>query len=151
MLYNQEAFPFDCGCCCWFCPKAPLGLPKVPLDALFPGNVPFIGEEPKLGIMDARKGLGPPVICGRRPCPKAEPPPKPPDGCDPSSLPAPAGVAGAEPGMGGKDSINEAPNEDDGLNAFSPEKPVIWGFKLWNCVPVCCCDMPVGWEDIPVC
>lgn len=38
------------------------------------------------------------------------------------------GVVGADPGIVGSDSINEAPNDDDGLKGFSPENPVICGF-----------------------
>lgn len=38
---------------------------------------------------------------------------------------AAAGVVGAEPGIGGSESIRDAPNDDDGLKGFNPVKPVI--------------------------
>ena len=37
------------------------------------------------------------------------------------------GVVGPDCGIGGKDSSNEAPNEDVGLKAFKPVKPVVCG------------------------
>jgi len=40
--------------------------------------------------------------------------------------PVTAGVVGPEPGIGGSDSNNEAPKEDDGLNGFRPLNPVRW-------------------------
>ena len=39
-----------------------------------------------------------------------------------------AGVVGCDPGMGGNDSISDAPKFEDGLNAFKPAKPVTWDF-----------------------
>ena len=32
--------------------------------------------------------------------------------------------------MGGRVSSSEAPKEEVGLNAFKPEKPVIWGCRV---------------------
>jgi len=37
------------------------------------------------------------------------------------------GVVDSEPGMGGRVSRSEAPNEDVGLKGLRPEKPVVWG------------------------
>lgn len=52
-----------------------------------------------------------------------------PVGCNPvlegGFAPVIAGDVGAEPGIGGNDSINDAPKDEDGLNGFKPEKPVI--------------------------
>ena len=90
----------------------------------------------------ARNGFAPPsapVICGRSPTPTDDA--GMPVGCVPSpgNEPAPVGwvvaaegcepgepdgVVGAE-GMGGRDSRSAAPNEDEGLNAFRPLKPVV--------------------------
>ena len=39
----------------------------------------------------------------------------------------PAGVVGVDCGIGGNDSSNEAPKEDEGLKAFNPVKPVVCG------------------------
>jgi len=44
---------------------------------------------------------------------------------DVEGSPVIAGVTGAEPGIEGKDSNNEAPNDDEGLNGLSPLKPVV--------------------------
>ena len=98
--------------------------------------------------IDARNGFAPPrvpVACGRRPTPsdedddvdKDEPrpvacavSPGKPVGCDERVEPefdaggeAP-GVEGAE-GIGGSDSSNAAPKDEDGLNALSPLNPVV--------------------------
>lgn len=41
-----------------------------------------------------------------------------------AGLPEIAGVVGEEPGIGGRDSISEAPKDDDGLNGLRPANPV---------------------------
>ena len=51
-----------------------------------------------------------------------------------------AGVVGPDPGIGGKLSSNEAPNDDDGLKVF---KPVNFPSPV-----VCEISPPVGWAEI---
>jgi len=34
------------------------------------------------------------------------------------------GLVGPEPEMGGRDSINDAPKDDEGMNGFRPSNPV---------------------------
>lgn len=43
--------------------------------------------------------------------------------------PAVAGVVGFGPEIGGKDSNNDVPNDDEGLNALSPLNPVVCGLS----------------------
>lgn len=129
-------------------------------DGVKGGLPPKLSGAPLGDIIDARKGLAapPPVIWGRRPCPRVEllfpkfgadvgnmvcvappngceldpkePPYKPPlsGGAVPLTvepgLPEMAGVVGEEPGIGGRDSISEAPKDDDGLNGLRPANPV---------------------------
>jgi len=52
--------------------------------------------------------------------------------------PVTAGVVGPDPGMEGSDSINDAPNDDDGLKGFSPTNPVSCG--LTGAVKGVCID-----------
>ena len=50
------------------------------------------------------------------------------------------GVVGPDPGIGGRLSNNDAPNDDDGLNVFNPvnvPRPVV--FEV---------NPPVGWKEI---
>jgi hypothetical protein len=41
------------------------------------------------------------------------------------ALPVIAGVVGSDPATAGRDSSNEAPNEDVGLKGFKPANPVM--------------------------
>lgn len=38
-------------------------------------------------------------------------------------------MPGSDPGMGGRDSSNDVPNDEDGLKALRPLNPVNWGFR----------------------
>jgi hypothetical protein len=69
-------------------------------------------------------------------------------------LPVTAGVVGPDPAIGGRDSSNEAPNEDVGLKGFNPPSPVMC--DLTDDVEpgpsgvAVECDVlaaPVGWDD----
>lgn len=103
----------------------------------------------------ARKGLAAPaapVAWGRKPTPTVEPTPSPCPALNPGPLPRPVGcefsnelapkeaeglcldasilgVVGADWGIGGRDSSRAAPNDEDGLNALRPTKPVVWGCR----------------------
>lgn len=65
------------------------------------------------------------LVCGADPGPAKVGPPLE---VEVLELVAGVGVEGDEPVIGGKDSIKEVPNDDDGLNGFNPAKPVICGF-----------------------
>lgn len=163
-------------------PKAPKGIPldegspalKFPVPLNVEGEeaelekapvLPFI--RPPVAKVEARKGFAaPPVICGRRPAPRLDPPNPPNDaapvgwefipvGCelkadaaapkegippgaeigvdaataDEEELAVPVGF-GLEPEIGGKDSNNDAPKDDEGLNALSPLNPVVCGLSV---------------------
>lgn len=129
--------------------KLPVGCPGIPVgvEVRPPPNTLPVGADvnplPKppptpavvVNIV-ARKGFAAPAIpvaCGRRPVPS-------PVGCDPRESPLPSdpvglcfdrsGVVGADWGMGGSDSSSAAPNEEEGLKAFMPEKPVVCGCSV---------------------
>lgn len=114
----------------------------------------------------ARKGFAAPavpVICGLKPTPgdlPARPRLEPnPVGCglrnellpsDGAGLcfdcPPRSGVVGADCGMGGSDSRSCAPNDDEGLKALMPEKPVACGCS--GLAPEAeDTVVPVGWLD----
>jgi len=96
----------------------------------------------------ALNGFAPPaspVACGRRPEPSPDPPlnaPNAPVGCEfsapapvdcaPSPLPLAGGGFGdslGDCGMGGRDSSNAAPKEEDGLKGLMPANPVVCGIS----------------------
>lgn len=58
-----------------------------------------------------------------------------------------SGVPGKDPGIGGKDSSSDAPNDDDGLNGFKPANPVIWGFRELVLEVIEVLVPPVGWLE----
>jgi len=114
---------------------------------------PKLGRLPVEAIIEILNGFAaPPVICGLSPPPSMPDPPlvdppkpvgcalKPPKpvcwlfrvpGADNGEvMPVTPGVFGSEPGIGGKDSNNEAPKEEVGLNAFMPVNPVVCGFNV---------------------
>jgi hypothetical protein len=73
------------------------------------------------------------------------------DECPPNGevvpLPLSAGVPGKDPGIGGKDSSNDAPNDDDGLNGFKPTNPVNWGFRELGLEDIEVLVAPVSWLE----
>jgi hypothetical protein len=78
------------------------------------------------------------------------------------ALPVIAGVVGSDPATGGRDSSNEAPNEDVGLKGFKPVNPVMCDLteEMGDVDPVAngivdvvlvdksdALATPVGWDD----
>lgn len=64
-----------------------------------------------------------------------------------AGLPEIAGVVGEEPGIGGRDSISEAPKDDDGLNGLRPANPVKWDLTGPEAEDDDALVAPVGWVD----
>ena len=62
-------------------------------------------------------------------------------------MPFNAGVPGKDPGIGGKDSSSDAPNDDDGLKGFKPANPVIWGLRELVLDTMEVLVPPVGWLE----